>query len=281
MVLVTLLLAVPALIVFLRCIRRISRNGPQVRHDLFALPEVLAGTVVLFGFVFLIAQAHFSFLPSGSPEPFVKGHEILHAETATPPGIKELLITGMIVNALLPGVVIGIVLIRGARPGDLFGFGKVGFGKTLGLGLGLGLLAASLVSVVSVIAQQFMKEEAPQFLIQRFQSAANGSDTELMLLIGFSAVVVAPIVEELLFRGIFYPVLARGLGRIPSAVACSVLFAFAHDTYAAVPSLTVLALIFTLVYEMTGSLLVPMVMHMTFNGISLGVLWWITNAGIR
>jgi membrane protease YdiL (CAAX protease family) len=186
----------------------------------------------------------------------------------------------MLNSALLPGIVLVILLIRGGRLSDHFGFGKVGFTPTLGVGIGLGVLALALVSIVSVIAQHFIKGEAPQIMIQQFTSAASGKDAEIMLLIGFSAVVCAPIIEEFLFRGIFYPVLARGLGRIPSAVVCSLLFAFAHDTYAAVPSLALLALLFTLVYEATGSLLVPIVMHMTFNGVSLGVQWWVVTHGL-
>jgi membrane protease YdiL (CAAX protease family) len=243
------------------------------------MPDVLAGTVILGLIVFMVYARQMPTLGDSTPKNYAHGHEAFHAEAGVPVPFKEALVTGMLTHALMPGVVIAIMLMRGARLGDLFGFAKVGFAKTLGLGVGLGLLAATLVNIAIRITQQFMRDEPPQMLIQKFQSAASGRNEELMIFIAVSAVVVAPIVEEFLFRGIFYPVVARGMGRVPSAVICALLFGLAHDTYAALPGLALLAVLFTLTYEAYGSLLVPMIMHITFNSLSLGVMVWLTYHG--
>ena len=74
--------------------------------------------------------------------------------------------------------------------------------------------------------------------------------------------------------------LARSLGRAPSAIFTSVFFAAVHDKLAILPGLTLLALCLTLAFEFTGSLLVPIVMHMVFNAISLLVMWLQVNQGL-
>ena len=94
----------------------------------------------------------------------------------------------------------------------------------------------------------------------------------------FAGAVIAPICEEFLFRGFFYVVFKRYLGAVASAVLTSALFAAFHVNLAAFPSLFALALCFTIAYEATGSLLVPITMHALFNGAQLAYLLHITQA---
>lgn len=90
-----------------------------------------------------------------------------------------------------------------------------------------------------------------------------------MLLLG---VVVAPVVEEMLFRGILLPTLGRRIGLLPAVVATSLLFAAMHMHLGSFFSLFLLALAFSGAYLLTRSLLTPMIMHATFNAVSLGLL---------
>ena len=76
------------------------------------------------------------------------------------------------------------------------------------------------------------------------------------LIDAFSAIVWAPIIEELVFRGLLYGTLRTRLGVWPSALASAVIFALPHG-YAVAGSLSVLmsGVLWALAYERTRSLL--------------------------
>ena len=251
-----------SLIVYVRLFRRLAVSGPQTRPDLMALPEMLAGTIImlLFGAT-LVARW---FVPQ-SAEP--------SAEKMA--SLNEVLLLNM-ANLAVPAIVIVVLLIaRGGHLQSVFGLHKMSLGRVIGYGFCLAVLAIPLTYAAKIITIQVTgSQEAPQALVQKYHAAIEGNDLGLIGLIVLSACVVAPLSEELLFRGTFYPLLTRGFGRFFAAIVSALFFAFVHDTYTDVPGLAILALCFTLAYEVTGSLLVPIVMHATFNSMSLFVMWW-------
>lgn len=89
----------------------------------------------------------------------------------------------------------------------------------------------------------------------------------------FLAAVLAPLIEELLFRGMLFPVLLQRLPLWASVVVVSFLFALMHDHAASFASLFILSGAFCLAYLATGSLWVPIVMHGLFNLSSVAVLY--------
>jgi membrane protease YdiL (CAAX protease family) len=100
--------------------------------------------------------------------------------------------------------------------------------------------------------------------------AAPGQSIPMRVYLCVLAVVVAPVVEETLFRGMALPVLTRYLG-FPAAVAItSLVFALMHGHVPSLAPLFVLAVSFSLAYTLTGSLRVPIVMHAVFNAVNIG-----------
>ena len=92
----------------------------------------------------------------------------------------------------------------------------------------------------------------------------------LQVLLTVMAVVVAPLVEEMLFRGLFQTMIRSYLQRPwPAIVLTSLLFATIHEDRSHWPSLFVLALGLGYTYEKSGSLLRPILMHALFNGIAI------------
>lgn len=82
----------------------------------------------------------------------------------------------------------------------------------------------------------------------------------------FAAVIAAPLCEELVFRGYFYPVLKR-FGGPRAAVLCSALvFAAAHGSLTALLPLFIFGCVLVFLYEKTGSLWAPVAAHFCFNG---------------
>lgn len=98
--------------------------------------------------------------------------------------------------------------------------------------------------------------------------------------VAFVACVVAPFVEETMFRGLLYRQLRQATGRLRpaasallSAFVVSVLFAAIHPQgLSFAPVLAGLAFVFALVREWRGSLVAPMTAHALTNGMSLLVL---------
>jgi membrane protease YdiL (CAAX protease family) len=265
-----------AVIVFSRLLWQIEHEGPRTRPDLFAMPEILAVCVVFGLFFFPIALAKVGAL-------FFSAVPKAPSLTETP-GVTSITVPRLLENMLtLSMPAIGILIIakmRGGRIRDLFAARRVPFFKAAGIGVGLAVLALCLATLTKFIVMKLSGTQEPQQkLVQSFESALSGGDQGVVLAITLSAVVVAPICEEILFRGSLYPVLARVLGRGPSALLVSIVFALVHDTYSDAPSLAVLALCFTIGYEFTGTLLVPIFMHAAFNGLNLAQQWVLTAGG--
>jgi membrane protease YdiL (CAAX protease family) len=98
------------------------------------------------------------------------------------------------------------------------------------------------------------------------------SDDPLVLaLMVFTAVIVAPVCEEVVFRGYLYPVLKK-FGGIAVATLCSALiFAAAHGSVTALLPLFLFGALLVFLYEKTGSLWAPIAAHLCFNGATVVV----------
>src|ERR1035438_5217927 len=87
--------------------------------------------------------------------------------------------------------------------------------------------------------------------------------------LGVFAVVLAPVAEEFIFRGMLYPFVKQlGWPRL-AWVGVSFAFALIHDDAATFVPLFVLALTLTWLYEKTDNLLAPITAHALFNAANL------------
>ena len=109
-----------------------------------------------------------------------------------------------------------------------------------------------------------------------------GSKTDLDLLIesslparfvlAFAAVVTAPLVEEIIYRGVLYAPLERAAGKVIAIFAVSFLFSGVHvfqywNNVAVIVVITLLSFTLTAVRAYTGKILLPFIIHLIFNGI--------------
>jgi hypothetical protein len=90
-------------------------------------------------------------------------------------------------------------------------------------------------------------------------------DPLILGLMALTAVIVAPLCEEIVFRGYFYPVLKKFAGAWPAALCSAVVFASAHGNLTALLPLFIFGGVLVLVYEKTGSLWAPIAVHSCFN----------------
>jgi membrane protease YdiL (CAAX protease family) len=110
--------------------------------------------------------------------------------------------------------------------------------------------------------------EIPQH--EELQVIITSTHLSLQVLTVVLAIVIAPLVEELLFRGLFQTMIRSYVGR-PwlSIVLASVVFATVHQNPEHWPALFMLALGLGYAYEKSGSLFRPIFMHALFNGLTI------------
>jgi len=97
-------------------------------------------------------------------------------------------------------------------------------------------------------------------------------DPLALLLLSFTAVVLAPLFEEVIFRGVLLPVLAQRVGFSLGALLNGLLFAMAHISIGELVPLTVLGTGLALVRLRTGRLLPCVLMHAIWNAVTFANL---------
>jgi len=103
---------------------------------------------------------------------------------------------------------------------------------------------------------------------------AGAKSVWLKIYLGVFAVVIAPVAEEFIFRGVLFPFMKQ-LGFPKSAwLGVSALFALIHLDAGTFVPLFALALALTWLYEFTGNLLAPIFAHSLFNAANLAILFF-------
>jgi membrane protease YdiL (CAAX protease family) len=93
---------------------------------------------------------------------------------------------------------------------------------------------------------------------------------ESALLLMAMAVLVAPLVEETVFRGYLYPLVAKTFGILPGILVTGVLFGMMHGaqlgwTPGFVILLSIVGLVFTFARARTGTVLASYLLHLGYN----------------
>ncbi|MGB6220629.1 lysostaphin resistance A-like protein [Haloferula sp.] len=115
--------------------------------------------------------------------------------------------------------------------------------------------------------QTEMGNDGKQEVVKAFAEIEDPLTLGLMVVM---AAVVAPLTEEVLFRGYVYPVAKRYIGRWAAIIFGALIFAAIHNNAQALIPLFVLAVLLTLAYEFTGSIWAPIGIHALFNAATVG-----------
>ncbi len=129
-----------------------------------------------------------------------------------------------------------------------------------------------IVASLETITRLGKLVKGPGYQIESHQGLVSLGQTggweQMMLVLSF--VIVAPIFEELLFRGYFQSVIRCYTGRGWLAIAItSCVFAVIHAVPSHWPALFALSICIGYSYEKSGSLLRAMFLHGIFNGVSV------------
>ena len=195
-------------------------------------------------------------------------------------------------DALLP-LIISIVCLHGAALvvialfvrdqetgwAEAFGFkNQTGWAVLLGICVGIIVLPICwwLQSAMAQGLSQLGFDVAEQSAIRLLRDA---DAVWKQVVLGVFAVVIAPVAEELFFRGIAYPMLKQRVHPQFALWSTAVLFALIHGNVVIVVPLIVLAVALTLLYEWTDNLLACIVVHSLFNAANFGMLFLLKMSG--
>jgi membrane protease YdiL (CAAX protease family) len=169
--------------------------------------------------------------------------------------------------------ILGIARFRGVSVRSYFGLDRHRWREIFGLGLWICLAVyiplQALASGCSAVAQAFGLPTEPQPAVQWFLRTRN---TPAFWTILVAVLLIAPVGEEILFRGFLYPLLKRQLSSPQAIVWNAAVFSLFHAHWLTFLPLFLFGIVLAVAYEFSGALLLPMAIHFWFNGITMGLL---------
>jgi membrane protease YdiL (CAAX protease family) len=124
------------------------------------------------------------------------------------------------------------------------------------------------------VMEHFPIKPEEQQAVQTLRLASSWIDR---LVLGIATIVLAPVAEETLFRGIIYPAIKQAGFPKAALWVTSLLFAVIHiQNLGNLPTflpLLLLAIILTFLYEKTHNLLAPIAAHSVFNAVNFAALY--------
>jgi CAAX protease family protein len=151
------------------------------------------------------------------------------------------------------------------------------FSAAVGCALSASLFLASYVfrAAYVVIASALGVRIGIQQILTRLD--ITGVGFVLTLIVGS---IVAPISEEIFFRGFVYAGLRSRFGVISAGLVAALFFAFLHLSFEFFVPILVLGIFLTALYEITGSLLPGIFLHVTNNAVALVAYAVVKSLGI-
>ena len=122
------------------------------------------------------------------------------------------------------------------------------------------ILFIPLLFLISFIIQYVLPDYKQQEIVLNFKSTLI-EDKGILL----HVLVIAPIVEEVIFRGYIYRILKSKIPIIFATIISSTLFALVHYNVLSYILLFVLSIFLTYIYERNGSIICPIIIHSLFN----------------
>ena len=206
------------------------------------------------------------------------GPALVYAAMAGPTGICS--VPGFVTAALSVDIaLLGVTYFRFIRPGVIT-LGDLGVDRTVSIRhVGLGLLVGVSVLIVSAAIQATM-----QALGVRQTQLVDLQCVRDFSLLGFFAVVfaggvLAPIAEEVYFRGFVFRSYLGTHGPLVAYGATALLFATLHLNLPALLPIFALSVIFCFAYQRTGSIVPSIIGHAVNNTMAFCILYF-TNAQV-
>lgn len=207
-------------------------------------------------------------------ETVVKSRFSASSETVDALNAKFSGVLGIFGNTLAAAVILLIIAKLGKNPAEVLCFRSFSLASLIPcvvFGFAFNLLSDGILTLIPI----------PESIIEKYTEIYSFLGAGSMIPEVINVVIITPIVEEAVFRGISYGALKRGLGRPAAVILSAAIFGAAHGNVISFVYTFALGLLFACALEVSGSLFVPMIMHAAFNASSYAVTYLIAGKNSR
>ena len=120
--------------------------------------------------------------------------------------------------------------------------------------------------ILDIVLRTFGIEPEQQDIINNI---LNEDSLGVLAFMAFFGMIAAPIVEELLFRGFLQSAVRITCGKMQTILISGFVFALIHGNSHVFLQIFILGLLLAYLFEMTGSLVAPITVHVCHNTITL------------
>lgn len=156
---------------------------------------------------------------------------------------------------------------------QLLGLGPPGLSRALGFAVAAGVMmtvGALLLNKGSAwLLEQVQVQATEQPTVKLLQVSLSWTQR---LALGLGAMVLAPVVEEILFRGVLFRALCQVTRPWVAGWASALVFAAIHTNLLTFVPLVFIGLVLAWVYATTGRLVAAMLTHALFNAVNFLLL---------
>ena len=243
--------------------------------------DLIAAACIMLWYLLQVA-APFVLLKTQGPDALGGGAAAL-SEGNGPSPTTFLVLSAVTQLAIGAGLFSFASVLRGRDPVQLFGLNRLRPIGVIGwVAVGFPVLYG-IFFIGAVVWTVFFRDvwaAGDSGLQETVKLLRDSNDVMLKATILGTAIIVAPLVEEFVFRGFLYAVLKRYSDRFFAAVISALVFSLVHGNIPGLVPLFALGLGLALAYELSGCLWVPIGLHAVFNAIqSYGILFITPNGG--
>lgn len=132
------------------------------------------------------------------------------------------------------------------------------------------LIAVLILSMLVLEAAGYKPPPQPVFDMF-FEERRNN----VILFLTIFVSILGPVIEEIFFRGFLYSAVRKRFGVLLGVLLSSALFSMLHTNITGFLPIMILGVLMAFLYEITGSLIAPMTVHILHNSIIVGFVFFI------
>ncbi|MPZ23261.1 MAG: CPBP family intramembrane metalloprotease [Dehalococcoidia bacterium] len=198
----------------------------------------------------------------------------LDVDEGSPEEIAVSMIGQVFANMAILAGIYWYVSRRGAGPGD-FGFRSFDVGRWWWIVIAFVLASYATLAAYSGLVDllESLLDRNVEFLMPESNIPDEVTESALVLVIAaLFSVGVAPLTEEMFFRGFVLGGLSRSWGLVVAVIGSSLLFGLVHGQGGLIIPFSIVGAYLAFAYLYTRSLWGSVACHLTFNGISIAAL---------
>lgn len=225
------------------------------------------GNIVLYFMIYIFTTFVCSFI-------YALVYSLMNVGKITQTGLNELVLKNQFIIGAIAAVMALVIYVLMFRKKEMNLFQKCKVKK-------LSLKNSSII-ILSCIGLSIFSCSLVSLLISKFPSyneTSNAISSNTNSVLGIiSIILIIPIFEEVLFRGLIYNELKKHLNIFVAIIIQGAIFALSHGNMLQGIYTFIMAIVLAIVYDKTQSILAPMLFHVMYNLLGSIVIAGILNS---